>query len=93
MKFQNVGSRKFVNELKENFKQNECFKFRIIHFKNLSRNIKQKIFQKLNEVATLVAHFPEWNSATRQNPPICNPTLYIVETFEPVMPFKKIRLV
>ena len=42
---------------------------------------------KLNGVALLEADPPQWNTNTRQKSPICNPPLYIVLSFEPIIQF------
>ena len=46
-----------------------------------------EVRQLLGGVATLVADPPHANSTTRQNPPICNPSLYIVIPVEPIIHF------
>ena len=43
---------------------------------------------ELNRVAPLVTDPPRANSPTRQNPPICNPPLYIATTSEQNMEFQ-----
>ena len=43
---------------------------------------------ELNKVAPLVTDPPRANSPTRQNPPICNPPLYIATTSEQNMQFQ-----
>ena len=43
---------------------------------------------ELNRAAPLVTDPPRANSPTRQNPPICNPPLYIATTSEQNMQFQ-----
>ena len=42
---------------------------------------------KLKGVAPLLTDPPRWSSTDRQNPPICNPPLYIAIPFEPIIQF------
>ena len=44
---------------------------------------------KLDGDAPLVKDPPRANSTSRQNPPICNPALYIASTFEPITQLNK----
>ena len=43
---------------------------------------------KLHWGAMLEANPPQWNSTTRQNPPICNPQRFTSVIFEPIMQFE-----